>query len=217
MSIPAAMEDLAETMLARERLQAGARVRHRGEVRAVALAGEEGLEHRHRLDRPARLRGDDHQRPVEIDAVEDLAHLLRVRRVEDVQGQPGLELAVGLTEDLGREARPAHAQDDRVAVSLGLQSLGEGPVRVELLPLTIGDVQPAEAIGDLRRAFRRPQRSVLTPYPTDDVFVQGPTQTGGDRIGVALGDVGFDRRDVAHARFLPAGFRSTWHASERGL
>ena len=26
-----------------------------------------------------------------------------------------------------------------------------------------------------------------------------------NRLGVALWDVGFDRRDVAHARFLPAG------------
>ena len=30
-------------------------------------------------------------------------------------------------------------------------------------------------------------------------------QTGRNRLGVALWDVGFDRRDVAHARFLPAG------------
>ena len=40
-------------------------------------------------------------------------------------------------------------------------------------------------------------------------------QAGGNGIGVALGDVGFDRRDVAHARFLLQGLRIASHASER--
>ena len=211
-----AVEDLAEAVLARQLLERRARVGDRGEVRAVALARVEGLEHRHRLDRPARLRGDDHQRAVEVDAVEDLADLVRVRRVQDVQRQAVVELAEGLAEDLRGEARAAHAEHDRVAVALGAQALGELCVgSSSLLALAVGDVQPAEPVGDLRGALRRPQRAVLAPDTTDDVLVGGPLQTGGDRIGVALGDVGFDRRDVAHARFLLQGLQIASHASER--
>jgi hypothetical protein len=184
-------------------------------VRAVALALEEGLEHRHRLDRPARLGGDDHQRAVELDAVQHLPHLLRVRGVEHVQPQAVVELAEGLAEDLGGEARAAHAEHDRVAVALGPQALGELGVGREALALALGDVQPAEPVRDLRGALRSPQRAVLAPNPLHDVLVGGPLETRGDGIGVALGDVGFDRRDVAHARFLLQGLRIDSHASER--
>src|SRR5688572_32164452 len=60
---------------------------------------------------------DDEQRRGDVDRIGDGAHLDRVRRVEHVQAQGAV--AERAAEDLGREARAAHAeQQDRKSTRL---------------------------------------------------------------------------------------------------
>ena len=82
----------------------------------------EVLEQRQRLDRAARLRGDDEQRRLDVDLGLDRRDLQRLGRVEHVQAQSALALPVGEPEDLGREARAAHAEQHRVGQPVGPHS-----------------------------------------------------------------------------------------------
>ena len=100
-------------------------------------------------------------------------------------------------------------------VALGDELVAQRLEVGQLLARALGDVQPAEPVGDLGRPLGRPQRPVLAPQAPDDVLVGGGAQAGGYGIGVAPGDVGFDRRDVAHARFLLQCRRIARDASER--
>ncbi len=73
-------------------------------------------------------------------------------------GCPAL-LAEGAAQHLGSERGAAHAEQDHVCEAVVAHSRGE---RLDLLQLgehALGDRQPAEAVGDLGRAGRRPTAS----------------------------------------------------------
>ena len=169
-----AVERAAEALLVRERLQARAGVGDRDEVRAVDV-GAERLVHRHRLDRPARLARHDRDRLAQVELVEVLLDLFGVRRVQHVQREAGVGLPEGEPEHLGRKARSTHAEHDGVGVALVEELVSESLVLRELLLRALRDVQPAEPVGDLRRALRCPQRPVLAPDAADHILVGGAT------------------------------------------
>jgi hypothetical protein len=148
------LEHAPEAVLGAELRERGARVGDGDEVRAVALQGVEVLELRHRLDRAAGLRRDDEQRRGEVEGVADGADLVRVRGVEHVQADPAV--AERSAEDLGAEARAAHAEQHRVG-DPGVAHLG--PERAQVVGLgrqPLGDVEPAEPVGQLRGPLGRP-------------------------------------------------------------
>src|SRR3712207_6931190 len=65
--------------------------------------------------RPARLARDDEERLADVDGLLGLAHGVGVRRVEHAEAVR----AEAAAEDLGREARPSHAeQQDRKSTRL---------------------------------------------------------------------------------------------------
>ena len=59
--------------------------------------------------------------------------------------------------------------------------------------MLLGDVEPAEAVGDLGRARRPPQRAVAVPDPVHDVLVGGAAQAAGDGLLERGREVGLDR------------------------
>ena len=162
-------EGAAEAVLGGDVAHVRAGIGDRDEVRAVGLQAVEVLEERVGLDRPAGLAGDDEQRLVEVELLLDRAHLQRLGRVEDVQAQ-----AVGvrerLAEDLGREAGPAHAEHDRVRHARVADVGDEGVDLVQARLRRLGDPQPAEPVGDLRRPLLGPQRDVVLPDAVEDAL-----------------------------------------------
>ena len=104
---------------------------------------------------------------------------------------------VGEAEDLGREARAAHAEQHRVGQPVGLALGDERVERVGLLEHLVGDRQPAEAVGHLGRALGRPQRAVALPDAARDVLVVRALDALGERLLELRRQVGLDRRRAA--------------------
>ena len=117
-------------------------------------------EQRQRLDRAAGLRGDDEQRALEVDRALDRADRGRVGRVEHVQraraGSSSPETSGAAPPGRAR-SRPCRAAR-RPRSSSVVRLRGEQLERAELPEHPLGDRQPAQAVGDLRRARRAPQR-----------------------------------------------------------
>jgi hypothetical protein len=105
-----------------------------------------------------------------------------VRGVEHVQAH--VPVAERQPEDLGRQARATHSQQhgvgDAVVAHLGRE-------RAQVLDLRrhpLRDVEPAQAVGQLRRARRCPQRAVALPDAAGDLLVR--------RRGHALAHTGLE-------------------------
>jgi hypothetical protein len=106
--------------------------------------------------------------------------------------QPDRALAVGAAQHLGPEARAAHAEQDGVG-DPGVADLGrERPQVVDLRGETLGDVEPAEPVGDLGRPLRGPERSVAVPQPRHDLLLRGGLQPFVDRRLEAGGQLALD-------------------------
>ena len=155
-----ACEHPAEAVLAGEALEARAGVGDRDEVGAAGIERVEVREQRQRLDRAARLRGDDEQRPPRVDRASHGGDRLGVGRVEHVQAHGAGERVKASPEHLRGQRGAAHAEQHGVAQAVGGDLLGE---RVEVRGLAqhaLGDRQPTQPVGDLRRAGGPPQRGV---------------------------------------------------------
>ncbi len=184
------LEHAPEAVLGAQLRERGARVRHRDVVGAVVLQRVEVLELRHRLDRAARLRGDDEEGGAEVQGVADPADLVGVRGVEHVQADR--PVAEGAPEHLRPEARAAHAEQHGVGDPGVAHLRPERPQVVDLGRQPLGDVQPAEPVGDLRRPLRGPERAVALPQAADDLLVGGGLQPFGDGRLKAGGQLALD-------------------------
>jgi hypothetical protein len=95
------VEDAPELVLARELLDARARIGDGHEAPPVGSQRPEAVEQRDRLDRPARLRGHQEQRPLRVDGLLHGAHGVWVRGVQDVQAREPLALPEAAPQHLG--------------------------------------------------------------------------------------------------------------------
>ena len=136
-----------------------------------------------RLDRAARLARHDEERVGEVERALGREHRTRIGRVEHVEPQPALEVAERPAHDLGREARPAHAEQHRIGQPVTAAGLGEGPQLVGALEDLVGLGEPAEAVSDLGPR-PTPERLVLAPDAACDVLLR--------RLAHALGDRGLE-------------------------
>ncbi len=102
-------KDGPETPLARKGLELGAGVGDGGErLRAAVRPVPEEVEVAACLEGRARLRGDEEERPRRVERIGRAANRGGMGRVEDLE-MVALE---GAAEDLGRQARSAHAEQD---------------------------------------------------------------------------------------------------------
>ena len=194
------LEHAAEAVLGAELRERRARVGDGDVVRAVALQRVEVLELRHRLDRAAGLRGDDEQRRGEVERVAHGADLVRVRGVEHVQADRARRRTSGGSTS-GPRLEPPMPSSTASVMPASRTSARERAQVVGLGRQPLGDVQPAEPVGQLGRALGRPQRAVALPDAADDVLVGGGLQPLGDRRLEAGGQLALD----AHgALALPA-------------
>src|SRR5579862_1562069 len=158
-------EDLAELIVVGDRFAAPARIGDGGEevARALVRAGtlESGVHARpgvghegERLGRRAGLAGHDPEGLERVEVVDGRRDRRRIRGVED----PQVEVAVGgaedPVEDVGREARPAHAHDHRSREAIDPDGLAEALERRELAGEVLRRVEPAEPVGDRRLDLR---------------------------------------------------------------
>ena len=187
-------EHVAEALALGQLLQRRARVGDGHEVRGVGLEAAEVGQQRVRLERPARLGGDDEQRRRRVDEVGDRLDLERLGRVEHVQPQRAGRGRVGAAEDLGGEARPAHAEQDRVRQPVRAHAGDERLDRRQVLEQLVGDRQPAEPVLELGCPGRRPQRAVLAPHAARDVLLGGRVHAVGDGLLEVGRQGGLERR-----------------------
>ena len=126
---------------------------------------EVGVEAR-RLGGAAGLARDDEERRLEVHGGLHGEHGRRVGRVEHVQVEVALAHAQHLAHDLRREARAAHAEQDRGAVALGTQLVHELGDSLDLLAHALEDAEPAEGVADdllVRLVLRLPEAGVGLP------------------------------------------------------
>ena len=129
----------------------------------------------------------------------------RLGGVEHVQAQRALGGRVGAPEDLGGEARAAHAEQHDVGEPVLARRAHELLDLRQVLEQLVGDRQPAEPVLDLRRAGRRPQRAVLAPQAPHDVLLGGLRQALRDGRLELVGQVGLQRRRAARDDRLALG------------
>ena len=116
---------------------------------------------------------------LEVEGVAHGADLVRMRGVEHVQADRAV--AERAAEHLRPEAGAAHAEQHRVGDARVAHLGRERAQVVGLGRQPLGDVEPAEPVGQLRRALGRPQGPVAIPETADDLFVRGGPQPLVDR------------------------------------
>ena len=175
--IGVAGERPAEGVLGRERFQARAWVGDGDEAVAVVDEREEMREQRQRLDRAAGLGGDDEQGALQVHRTLDRTDPRRVGRVQDVQPRPAVASGERAAQDLRGERGAAHPQQHEVLQFVVVRLGGEQLERAQLREHPLGDRQPAEPVGQLRRARRTPQRRVPAAQPLAHLRLSCERQT----------------------------------------
>ncbi len=127
---------------------------------------EEG-EERDQLGGRARFRGNEEERPAKIQPGRRIGHGAGFGRVEDLELEAACRRGERAGEDLGGQARAAHAQDDGPDEPFAADGGREGLHVRDAGPGCGGGVQPAEAVGDLP-AVGLPDRRVPLPDASDD-------------------------------------------------
>ena len=137
------------------------------------------------LGRGAGLGADDEQRRERVEALPRGRHGGRIGRVEDADRQPVLEVAEGRRDDLGGQAAAAHAGHDGGREAGVAGRLAEGLERGDLEAEVDGEVQPAEAVGDLLldRRVGRPESHVAVMETIAPPLVGRAGERGGDGRG----------------------------------
>ncbi len=165
-------------------------------------------EQRQRLDRAAGLRGDEEQGVALADRLMVQRRLDRlnpggVGRVEHVQLRPARTPRERAAQHLGGERGATHAQQHDMLES-GVARLGREQLeRAQLRELPLGDRQPAQAVADLGRSRRSPQRRVAFAQPRGDTLLCGCRQPLVDRSTKRRGDTRVHSRSrVAHATIV---------------
>ena len=118
------------------------------------------------LGRAARLARHDEQGSVQLELARDALDGRRVGRVEDDELERAVRGPERAHEDLGREARTSHPEQDRGLELVG-RLLREGLELADPVVHQVGDREPAETVGDLGRVVL-PDRVILAPDPLDD-------------------------------------------------
>ena len=192
------LEDVPELMALGEFDERASGIGDRDELLTLAARQRvEVLEQRECLDRAAGFRRDHEERVLELDLVLHLEDRVGVGRVEHVQVERVRWCAERPPEDLGREARSAHAEQHRVFEVLADDLARERDELVGLLEHRIGDIEPPQAVGDLGRARGAPERLVVLPDAPRDLLV--------DRLPHALRDRARElRRDRGRDHLRPA-------------
>ena len=118
-----------------------------------------------RLRGAAGLAGDDEQGAAEVDLLLDRAHRVGVRAVQDAHVQEPVANAEDLAQHLRRQARAAHAEQDRVRVAVLAQPLDEACQLVEFGAHVLADRQPPKRVLDDPDVVRLalPQRGIALP------------------------------------------------------
>jgi hypothetical protein len=112
-------------------------------------------------------------------------------------------MAERAAQDLGRERGATHAQQHDVAHFLVVNLRGEQLQRAQRLEHPLGDGQPAEAIGDLRRPLRPPQQRIAAAQPAGDIRLPRLRQLLLDRCSQRSREAGLDGQGgVAHATIV---------------
>src|SRR5439155_14433855 len=149
-----ARDDPCEAAFPRQLLELGAGIGDRGES---ASTRKEVVELAAGLERRAGLRGRDEERAVAVELLVEAGDRARMRRVEDVEALDAERAA----EDLWREARAAHPEQDGV-----VEVPGKRLVLVEPLEHPARLVEPPEP---LRLVVPGPDSRVARPDPVNEL------------------------------------------------
>ena len=125
---------------------------------------EEVVHQNVRLERAAGFRRHDHQRLAQIERRFGRRNLRRIGAVEHVKLRPSRLAPECLGENFRREARAAHAEEQRVGIALPLHMCGKIFELGDAVKLGVDDAQPAEP---LVFVGARPQRRVARPESAD--------------------------------------------------
>jgi len=175
-------------------------------ARAVAELGdgariEEGEQGSHLGGRP-RLRRHDEQRLVGGESGRRRGHVLRPGRVEDLELETVGSGREEAAEDLGGQARAAHAQDDRAGQSQAPDGGGEGLEIGDAPDGRVGRVEPAQPVGDLD-IQGLPDGGVPLPDAADDgIFLEEGQRLAQTRLEPYRIDEGELGNWSAHSGFL---------------
>ena len=163
-----AVEDRVELSLLGERLEVGAGIGHDRELLRVLVGhGPEVFEMGARLECGPRLGGGDEERPSDVDRLLQPPDRCRMRRVEDVE----VGRVEAAPEDLRRQARAAHSEQDVVLVLADR--------RGREVELTEGLVQPAKPLILVRAG---PDGGVARPDPLDELLPLRHAETSSPRL-----------------------------------
>ncbi len=111
----------------------------------------------------------------------------------------------GPPEDLGGERGAAHAEQHDVRQAVLMDPVGEAFDLQQLVEHPFGDPQPAEAVRDLRRAGRTPQRRVFVAQAICDLLPARCSHELPDHRPHRRRDAGLDGEVVgAHATIVVA-------------
>jgi hypothetical protein len=110
---------------------------------------------------------------VRIDGACDREDARRVGGVEDVQARVPGRVPEGAAQDLGSERGAAHTEQHHIGEARRAHLRDERLDLAQLLEHPLGDRQPSEAVGDLGRALRRPQRRVSLEQSLRDTLLAG--------------------------------------------
>ena len=162
-----AEEDAREAQFFGALLQRGALVGHGDKMLAGLLASAQGrdaleeiVQQNVGLERAAGFRRHDHQCLTKVERRLGRGNLRRIGAVEHVQLRPARLGPECLGKDFGREARTAHAEEQRVGIALSLHMRGEIFELGRAGELAIDDPEPAEPSGFVGAG---PERRVARP------------------------------------------------------
>ena len=183
-------QDVPESVRPRRLLELRARIGDRDEV-AARLAGadrvrdplEEVLLEDVRLERRAGLRRHDEHGPAKVNLRLGGPDLGGIGRVQDGELRPSGERPEGHAEDLGTEARAAHAEQQGVREAGLSHVLGDAPELVDPPELLVHDLEPSEPA---RLGPAGPEVRVARPEPLD-LALLGPLAECGGNGGIEIG------------------------------